>query len=101
MLNFKDLALRRGTRLLFEGANFTVNTGSKVGLTGANGTGKSSLFALIRGELHEDRGEFSLPPDTIAAHVAQETPALARSALDAVLDGDTRLRATHRAKCRG
>ena len=93
MLNFKDLALRRGTRLLFEGANFTVNTGSKVGLTGANGTGKSSLFALIRGELHEDRGEFSLPPDTIAAHVAQETPALARSALDAVLDGDTRLRA--------
>jgi ATP-binding cassette subfamily F protein 3 len=93
MLNFKDLSLRRGSRLLFEGATFTINAGSKIGLTGANGTGKSSLFALIRGELHEDRGEFFLPPGTVMAHVAQETPALSRNALDYVLDGDTRLRA--------
>jgi ATP-binding cassette subfamily F protein 3 len=92
MLNFTDLSLRRGPRLLFEQASFTVHPGHKVGLTGANGCGKSSLFALLRGELHADGGEFSIPPRWVIAHVAQETPATQVSAIDYVLDGDAELR---------
>ena len=93
MLNGKQLALRRGTRLLFDNADFTIHAGNRVGVTGANGTGKSSLFALILGELHADAGALSLPPNTVIAHVAQAMPATEASALDYVLDGDTELRA--------
>ncbi len=92
MLNFSDLALRRGPRLLFEHASFTIHAGNKVGLTGANGTGKSSLFALIRDELQADAGELSLPPHAVIAHVAQETPAVDRPAREYVIDGDKELR---------
>ncbi|MBM4208082.1 MAG: ATP-binding cassette domain-containing protein [Gammaproteobacteria bacterium] len=92
MLNFKNIALRRGVRVLFSGASFTIHKGDKVGFTGANGTGKSSFFALIRDELHADEGEFSYPPNLEIAHVAQETPAVACSALDFVMDGDRELR---------
>ena len=92
MLNFTNLSLRRGPRLLFEQASFAIYPGHKVGLTGANGCGKSSLFALLRDELHADGGEFSMPPKWVIAHVAQETPALERSAIDYVLDGDAELR---------
>ncbi len=92
MLNFKNIAIRRGNRLLFSGASFTIHKGQKIGLTGANGAGKSSLFALLRDELHADEGEFSMPPNLEVAHVAQETPALSCSALDYVLDGDRELR---------
>jgi ATP-binding cassette subfamily F protein 3 len=92
MLNFKNIAIRRGNRLLFSEASFTIHKGQKVGLTGANGTGKSSLFAMIRGQLHSDEGEFSMPPNLEIAHVAQETPALECSAIDYVLDGDVGLR---------
>jgi ATP-binding cassette subfamily F protein 3 len=93
MLNFKNIAIRRGSRLLFSEAAFTIHKGQKIGLTGANGTGKSSLFAMLRGELHADEGEFSMPPNLEVAHVAQETPALDSSAIDYVLDGDRELRA--------
>ena len=93
MLNFKNIAIRRGSRLLFSEASFTIHKGQKIGLTGANGTGKSSLFAMLRGELHADEGEFSMPPNLEVAHVAQETPALDCSAIDYVLDGDRELRA--------
>ena len=93
MLNFKNIAIRRGNRLLFSEASFTIHKGQKIGLTGANGAGKSSLFALLRGELHADEGEFSMPPNLEIAHVAQETPALECSAIDYVLDGDRELRA--------
>ncbi len=92
MLKFTDLSLRRGPRLLFEQASFAINPGHKAGLTGANGCGKSSLFALLRGELHADGGDFSMPPKWVIAHVAQETPAVERSAIDYVLDGDAELR---------
>lgn len=77
---------------LFEGASFVLNPGEKAGLIGANGAGKSTLFALLRGQLQPDAGELALPPSWRIAHVAQETPALARSALDYTLDGDTELR---------
>ncbi len=92
MLNFKNLSLRRGARILFAKASFTIHKGDKVGLTGANGVGKSSLFALLRNELHPDEGDFSMPPGLEIAHVAQETPASACSAIDYVIDGDQELR---------
>jgi len=92
MLNFKNIALRRGTRLLFERSSFIIHKGQKVGFTGANGAGKSSLFALIKNELHPDEGDFSMPPGLAIAHVAQETPANTCSAIDYVIDGDQELR---------
>ncbi len=92
MLRLHSLALRRGQRLLFADTNLTIHRGEKVGVTGANGCGKSSLFALIRGELHADAGELSLPPKLVIAHVAQEMPATGQSALDYTLDGDEELR---------
>jgi ATP-binding cassette, subfamily F, member 3 len=93
MLKFTDLSLRRGARVLFRGADFAVHPGWRVGLTGANGTGKSSLFALIRGELSPDEGTCEHPAEWVIASVAQETPATQRTALDYVLDGDAELRA--------
>ncbi|MEJ2565093.1 MAG: ATP-binding cassette domain-containing protein [Gammaproteobacteria bacterium] len=91
MLILDDLSLYRGPRLLFKGASLSIFPGHKVGLTGANGTGKSSLFALIRGELKQDAGEFSLPPGWVIAHVAQEMPAVDTPAIDYVLAGDEEL----------
>jgi ATP-binding cassette subfamily F protein 3 len=92
MLTFTDVSLRRGPRLLFEQASFTIHAGNKIGITGANGCGKSSLFSLIQNELHADTGTVYLPKDSIIAHVAQETPAVARPAIEFVIDGDTGLR---------
>lgn len=92
MLNFSNLSLRRGNRLLFERVTFMIHPGQRVGITGANGTGKSSLFAMVRGVLHADSGDFSCPSGWVVAHVAQETPALSRSAIDFVMDGDYELR---------
>jgi len=97
MLQFDNLTLRRGPRVLIENASLQIHPGWKVGVTGANGTGKSSLFALIRDELHADAGECRHPADWVIAHVAQETPAEARAAIEYVLDGDTGLRAVEAA----
>lgn len=88
MIKLKQLSIRRGARLLFESANLTVHPGQKVGLTGANGTGKSSLFALFQGQLHADHGSVSIPDSWVIAHVAQETPAVDMAAIDYVLQGD-------------
>lgn len=93
MLNFKNLALRRSSRELLHNVNCTIHQGQKVGITGANGTGKSSLFALIRKELQPDAGDFSLPPKTIIAHVAQEVSAVDAPAIEYVIDGDIEMRA--------
>ncbi|QID19271.1 ATP-binding cassette domain-containing protein [Nitrogeniibacter mangrovi] len=92
MIQFRALRLARGAKVLVDEATVQIHPGWKVGLTGANGCGKSSLFALLRGQLHPDRGDCELPPGWVIAHVAQETPALERSALDYVLDGDAELR---------
>ena len=91
MLSLTNLAIRRGIHLLFEQASFTVHRGYRVGVTGANGCGKSSLFALILNQLQSDAGDLSLPPGTVIAHVAQETPGVARPAIDYVIDGDNGL----------
>jgi ATP-binding cassette subfamily F protein 3 len=92
LIQFKQLTLTRGTKLLIQGATMQLHPGHKVGLTGANGTGKSSLFAMLRGELHAENGDFEMPASWVVAHVAQETPALAVPAIEFVLDGDAELR---------
>ena len=94
MLKFSGLALRRGTTLLFESVSFTVHSGQKVGVTGANGTGKSSLFSLIQGDLSSDQGEFSKPADWVIAIVEQETRVSQQAAVEYVIDGDNELRQT-------
>jgi ATP-binding cassette subfamily F protein 3 len=91
MIKLQNLSIRRGTRLLFEDANLLIHPGQKIGLTGANGAGKSSLFALFRGLLHADNGEVDIPDAWTIAHVAQETPAVDMPALDYVLQGDAEL----------
>jgi ATP-binding cassette, subfamily F, member 3 len=92
MLSGRDLTLRRGAQPLIEQVNFTVFRGNKIGITGANGAGKSSLFAAIRGELAPDRGSIELPASIKLAHVEQEIDASARAAIEFVLDGDSELR---------
>ncbi len=96
MLNFKNISLRRGARVLFSETTFTIHKGQKAGLTGANGVGKSSLFAVLLDELHVDEGDFSMPPGLEIAHVAQETPAVDYSAIEYVIDGDRELRQLQR-----
>ena len=96
MITFHQLALQRGGKPLLENVALTVQPGWKVGLIGANGCGKSSLFALLLDELHPDAGDLALPPRWVIAHVAQETPALPIPALEFVLDGDTELRQIER-----
>ena len=97
MLTFSSLALRRGTRLLISDASFTVYRGEKVGIVGANGCGKSSLLALILGELQADAGSFDMPTQLVVAHVAQEMDATQRAAVEFVMDGDSELRDTQAA----
>ncbi len=92
MLTFTDLSIRRGPRVLLEHATLTIHRGHKVGITGSNGTGKSSLFALIMGNLSADTGDFDMPRNLVIAHVAQETAATERRAIDYVIDGDAELR---------
>ena len=93
MLNFSDVAIRRGPRLLFEGATFGLFRGEKVGITGENGTGKSSLLSLVRGELQPEAGTFEMPSNLEIAHVSQELLATDQPAIEFVLDGDAGLRA--------
>jgi len=92
MIRLSQVTLRRGAKTLLEGADVSLNPGDRIGLIGANGSGKSSLFALLRGELHADQGEVDYPARWRVAYVAQETPALERSALEYAIDGDTTLR---------
>ena len=92
MIRLQQLSLMRGVKPLFEQADLIIHSGDKVGLIGANGAGKSSLFALLRGELHADLGEVSIPPKWRMAYVAQETPALDRPAIEYAIDGDVHLR---------
>jgi ATP-binding cassette, subfamily F, member 3 len=92
LIQFRNLTLVRGTKVLVEEASFQLHPGHKVGLTGANGAGKSSLFALLRGELQPELGDLEIPSVWVVSHVAQETPALAMPALEFTLDGDAELR---------
>jgi ATP-binding cassette subfamily F protein 3 len=92
MIRLENLTLQRGPLRLLEDAELTLHPGHKVGLIGANGAGKSSLFALLRGELTPDAGNCLVPADWRIAHMRQEVESLERLAVDYVLDGDLRLR---------
>jgi ATP-binding cassette subfamily F protein 3 len=92
MLRFDDLALRRGPLLLFEHVDLALHAGWRIGVSGRNGAGKSSLLGLVAGELSPDAGHFERPRDWALAFVRQEVPALDITALDYVLDGDVELR---------
>ena len=92
MIRFLQVSLMRGIKPLLEQVDVTLNPGDKIGLIGANGAGKSSLFAMMRGELHPDQGEIDFPAKWRVAYVAQETPPLDRAALDYAIDGDATLR---------
>jgi ATP-binding cassette subfamily F protein 3 len=95
MIRLQNLTLQRGPQRLLEDAEMTLHAGQKAGLIGANGAGKSSLFALLRGELSPD-SDCLLPADWRIAHMRQEVDTLDRLAVDYVLDGDLRLRQVQR-----
>ncbi len=88
MIQLKNIVLRRGAKAVLQQASLTINPGEKVGLVGRNGAGKSSLFALLNGTLHEDQGEFTVPKQWRMAQVAQDMPETEQPATDYVMDGD-------------
>jgi ATP-binding cassette subfamily F protein 3 len=89
MITLKNIVLRRGAKVLLDSASVTLNPGEKVGLVGRNGAGKSSLFALLNGNLHEDGGEFFIPSQWRMGQVAQDMPETDQSATEFVVEGDT------------
>lgn len=92
MITLQDLNLQRGSKILLEGASLRLHDGHKVGLIGANGTGKSTLFKMLSGQLDQDQGECNIPNGWRIAHMAQEVSHSDRSAVDYVLDGDVQFR---------
>ncbi|PZO20482.1 MAG: ABC transporter [Burkholderiales bacterium] len=91
MITLKNLVLRRGVKVLLDNASCNINPGEKVGLVGRNGAGKSSLFGLLNHTLHEDKGDFYVPPQWRMAQVAQDMPETDQSATQFVIDGDVTL----------
>ena len=98
MISFRNFALRRGERLLLSDVDLALHAGSRVGVVGRNGCGKSSLFAAIQGEIEPDRGDLDLPGRLRIASVAQETPSLPDAAIDFVISGDVEVHALLRAE---
>ena len=93
MITLRNITLRRGTKVVLQGAGVTLQPGEKVGLIGRNGAGKSSLFSLLTGRLHADTGDVEIPPRWRVGEVAQEMPETDDGATDFVLQGDTALMA--------
>lgn len=93
MITLERLSLQRGTQTLLQNTSLIIHRGQRIGVVGANGAGKSSLFKLLLGELHADSGDLLIPSNLRIAHMAQEVHALNKSALDYVLDGDKEMRA--------
>lgn len=88
MIRLKNITLRRGVKVILNDASVTINPGEKIGLTGRNGAGKSSLFALITHKLQPDGGEVEMPPRWLISEVAQEMPETSQDASNFVVDGD-------------
>jgi len=101
MLALSNISLRRGRKVLVEGVSFQIHAGQRMGVIGANGSGKSSLFAMLLGELEAEDGELALDPKAEIAHVAQESPHGNCSAVDYVMDGDRELRTVQAAIAEG
>ena len=93
MITAQNLELIRGNKSLLKDANLRVHDGQKIGLIGANGSGKSSLFGLLKGELHADAGDIGFPVHWRISSVDQETPSVARSVIEYTIDGDSEYRA--------
>lgn len=91
MITLRNVTLRRGSKVVLDQATITINPGEKVGLVGRNGAGKSSLFALLQGHLHEDGGEFSWPKQWRMSQVSQDMPETDQAATEFVVEGDTQL----------
>src|SRR4249919_3254838 len=98
MISFRNFALRRGERLLLSDVDLTLQAGWRLGVVGRNGTGKSSLFAALMGQLEADKGDLDLPGKARIASVAQETPSLPDPAIDFVLSGDVAVHAAIQAE---
>ena len=92
MISFQNLTLQRGQKILFQAVNLAFYANQKIGLTGRNGCGKSSLFSLILNELTPELGTFSSPPNLRIAHVLQEVPDTSQKAIEYVIDGDIEFR---------
>ncbi len=88
MITLKNVVLRRAAKVILDSASISINPGENIGLVGRNGAGKSSLFAMLNGTLHEDAGEFSIPTQWRLAQVAQDMPETEQSATDYVIEGD-------------
>jgi ATP-binding cassette subfamily F protein 3 len=88
MITLKNVVLRRGAKVILDSASVTLNPGENVGLVGRNGAGKSSLFAMLNGTLHEDGGEYYIPAQWKMAQVAQDMPETEQSATSYVIEGD-------------
>ena len=97
MLQFKNITLRRGTKLVLDDTSFTLQPGEKASLVGRNGAGKSSLFALLTDRLHPDAGDIEMPPRWRVAEVAQNMPETDTGATEFVLEGDAPLMAARAA----
>jgi len=91
MILIKDIELRRGAKTLLSGVNVTINPGEKIGLVGRNGAGKSTFFALLTGELQEEKGEMEMPAQWRLAQVEQHMPDTEQSASEYVLSSDSAL----------
>ena len=96
MINLHGVSLQRGGRELLHNADCRIFPGHKVGIIGANGCGKSTLFKLLLGQLESDGGRVEVPAGWRIAHMAQEVAASGQTALDYVLDGDAELRRLQR-----
>jgi ATP-binding cassette, subfamily F, member 3 len=96
MITLKSVVLRRGAKTLLDQASVSINPGEKVGLVGRNGAGKSSLFALLNGNLHEDSGEYAIPTQWRMAQVSQDMPETEQTATEFVVEGDVVLAAAQK-----
>ncbi|MDB4238385.1 ATP-binding cassette domain-containing protein [Gammaproteobacteria bacterium] len=91
MLSFNNLELVLGGKTLFDDVSLTIHHHQKVGLVGANGTGKTSLFKIIKKEIEVDQSTVSFPSDLRISYLAQEVKGTDEIALDYVLSGDANL----------
>ena len=97
VLNLRQISLRRGQHVLVENVTCQIHPGQRVGIIGANGSGKTSFFSFLRGALEADDGELIVDPGYVFAHVAQESPRSSKPAIEYVMDGDEELQKTQTA----